>query len=235
MTILGMSLKINNWRYIAKWVAYVVAAVLFMVFLVRVMVFEQIYYTEKEGSERAITEEGQVGGDEDLDETEPTETEILEYVVPPDQPRYLTIEELGIRNARILPMGIKQSGELDTPRNIFDTGWYTNSGKPGQGGTLFIDGHNGGPRVRGVFKDLPTLIPGDVIQVERGDGLIYRYVVVENNTVPLEEADNYMTIAAQSPELGVESLTLISCTGDWSQQQQTYLSRQFVRAILIED
>ena len=226
-----MSLKIKGWRKIVKWSVWALLAILLIVFLVRVLVFENNYYGEKEGSERsaAIVNEGT-----DLDETEPTDDEVKEYTVAPDRPRYLTVEKLGVKNARVLPMRVNTSGELDTPRNIFDVGWYEASGKPGQGGTLMIDGHNGGPHVHGVFKSLPDLATGDIITVERGDGAIFNYKVVENKTVPLEDSDAYMSAAARSPEPGTESVTLITCTGEWSQVQRTYLSRQFTRAILAE-
>ena len=193
--------------------------------------FENSYYSKKQGSERAVTETE----DEELIEEKPTEAEVQEYTVAADRPRYLTVERLGVKNARILPMSVNKNGELDTPRNIFDVGWYDNSSKPGQGGTIVIDGHNGGPHVRGVFKDLPILAKGDVIKIERGDGAVFKYKVVENKTIPLSESDAYMATAARSPERGKESVTLISCTGEWSQQQNTYLSRQFAKAVLVEE
>ena len=227
-----MSLKIKGWHKITKWAIWGVLGALFFVFFVKVAVYEANYYNEKEGSERAVAEE--VTDTEELIEVEPTEQEVREYTVAPDRPRYLSVSKIGVNKARILPMGVNASGELDTPRNIFDVGWYEASGKPGQGGTMVIDGHNGGPHVLGVFKNLPNLVKGDIITVERGDGVIYNYEVVENQSVPLSEADAYMSTAAKSPELGKESVTLISCTGEWSQQQQTYLSRQFVRAVLAE-
>jgi LPXTG-site transpeptidase (sortase) family protein len=114
-------------------------------------------------------------------------------------------------------------------------GWYVNSGLPGKGGTMLIDGHNGGPHVHGVFKDLPILESGDLIIVERGDGEKFTYSVVDNKEVPLSESDVYMATAMKSPEAGKESVTLISCTGEWSQSQGTYLSRQFARAVLVKD
>ena len=227
-----MSLKIKGWRKITQWAIWSVLVVLFLVFFVRVATFEANYYAEKEGSERAITE---AGGSEELIEIKPTEDEIQEYVVAPDRPRYLTIEKIGTNKARILPMGVNAKGELATPNNIFDVGWYEASGKPGQGGTMIIDGHNGGPHVFGVFKNLPNLVDGDIITVERGDGSIFKYKVVENKSVLLSESDAYMATAARSPERGKESITLISCTGEWSQQQNTYLSRQFTRAVLVEE
>lgn len=227
-----MSLKIKGWRNITKWAVIGVLVVLFLVFLIRVATFENNYYSSREGTERAVAEQND---NTELDETKPTDDEVKEYTVAPDRPRYLTIEKLGVANSRILPMGRTITGELDTPNNIFDVGWYEASGKPGQGGTMVIDGHNGGPHVHGVFKNLPNLAEGDIIQVERGDGKVFKYKVVENKTVDLNDADSYMAVAMKSPEHGEESVTLISCTGDWSQTQGTYLSRQFTRAILQEN
>lgn len=228
-----MSLKINSWKKFLKYFFWAVYAILFAVFVIRVVVFEYNYYNEKEGSERAIVD-APSEEEEELVEVKPTEEEVHEYIVAPNRPRYLSIEKLGVVNARIIPVGVNASGELATPNNIFDVGWYDASGLPGMGKTMVIDGHNGGPHVHGVFKNLPDLANGDIIKVERGDGLIFNYRVVENKTVLLSEADAYMSVAAKSPESGKESITLISCTGEWSSVQKTYLSRQFTRAILIE-
>ena len=225
-----MSLNLRvSWKKILKWSVWGILGLLLLIYIVKVLTFENWYYESKEGSERAVA----VSNEPELDETQPTETEVAEYTVAADRPRYLTIEKLGIAKARVLPVG-SENGEMGTPNNIFDVGWWTESGKPGQGKTMIIDGHNGGPHVKGVFKALPSLATGDIIQVERGDGQVFRYKVVENKEVPLAEADAYMHQAAVSPELGKESVTLISCTGEWSQAQGTYLSRQFTRATLTE-
>ena len=233
-----MSLKINaSWRKILKWTIWSVVALLFLIFFVRVATWEDAYYREKEGSERDVVETSSSTASTqavELIEEEPTEEEVYEYTVSPDRPRYLSVPALGIQKSRILAMGVNEEGALDTPRNVFDVGWYENSGKPGEGKTLVIDGHNGGPHVYGVFKKLPDLVSGDIITVERGDGVIYNYSVVENNEIPLGESDRYMSVALKSPVSGKESVTLISCSGEWSQEQATYLSRQFVRAILLE-
>ncbi len=231
-----MSLKINiGWKQILKWAIWSVLALLFLIFFIRVATWEDAYYREKEGSERDVVEtEVATTQAEELIEEEPTEAEVYEYTVSPDRPRYLTIDALNIRQTRVLAMGINEEGALDTPRNVFDVGWYESSGKPGEGRTLVIDGHNGGPHVYGVFKRLPDLENGDLITVERGDGVVFNYSVVENNEVPLDESDKYMNTALKTPVAGKESVTLISCSGEWSQSQGTYLSRQFVRAILVD-
>lgn len=225
-----MSLRIGNGREIFKWVVIILLVILFLVFFLKTAIWEKLYYDEKEGSQRAIA----IEMDEDLVEVAPSATEVAEYRVAADRPRYLSIEKLGINKARVLPMGVNAAGELSTPNNIFDVGWYYNSGKPGKGGTLLIDGHNGGPHVEGVFKALPALLEGDIIVIERGDGEIFKYSVVENNTIALSDANDYMATAIRTPTSGRESLTLISCAGEWSDQQKTYMSRQFVRAILVK-
>ena len=226
-----MSLKIKSWHRVAKWAFWSALTILFLVFTIRVATFEANYYGQKEGSERAAA----ATTEEDLDEEEPTTEEIEDYTVEEKNPRYLTVEKLGINRARVIPLGVNVTGELATPNNIYDVGWYDASGKPGQGKTMIIDGHNGGPHVLGVFKNLPDLVEGDIIEVERGDGAIFHYKVADSKSISLAESDAYMAIAASSPDPERESLTLISCTGEWSDQRQTYLSRQFVRAVLIED
>lgn len=229
-----MSLRINgSGRKFIKWGVLGVFGCLVLGFFIRVAVWEEAYYRGMEGTERAVATEAEPE-EEELVEVEPTVEEVQEYTVAPDRPRYLTIERLGIYNARIISVGINSKGELGTPNNIFDVGWYDASGKPGQGGTMLLDGHNGGPNVYGIFKELPVLEYGDVIQVERGDGKVFKYMVVENVAVSLDESNMYMATAMRSPEAGRESVTIISCTGEWSAQRSTYLSRQFTRAVLTE-
>ena len=201
-------------------------------FFAKVAIWENNYYKSKEGSERASTEQVQVPTEQTVEEKEVTDEERSEYTVSAELPRFLTIEKLGIYNARILAVGVTADGAMDVPVNIFDVGWYVGSNKPGEGGTVVIDGHNGGPNVHGVFKELPLLGANDTIKIERGDGRTFTYKVVENVDIPLSSSNEYMETAFKSPEEGKESVTLISCTGEWSQVQYTYLSRQFVRAIL---
>ena len=159
--------------------ALIIGALAF--FCIKTAIWEYSYYSEKEGSERAPV----VNVDPDanasalsVDETEITEQQRAEHLVAPDEPRYLSIDKIGVHNARVLSMGLNGNGELDTPYSIFDVGWYNRSNKPGSGGVLVIDGHNGGPNVQGVFKNLNQLYAGDLIVIERGDGEKFTYRVV---------------------------------------------------------
>ena len=231
-----MALKFN-WKKNLSKIIWGVIALILAICLIRVIVWEHNYYSEKEGSTRATAVANTIAPEDtesNVNEDDVTEQMKLAWKVAADKPRFLSIEKLGIDRARVLEVGITNSGRLQTPDGIFDVGWYRSSGKPGQGGTLLIDGHNGGPTMEGVFKHLPELEIGDIITIERGDGKFYKYEVVENEEVPLSSADGMMAKMMTSPTPGKESLSLISCTGAWSQVQATYLSRQFLRATLVE-
>lgn len=215
----------ERWRKYLPYLVWSCIILLIAGFFLKVFLWEQHYYQHKTGSDRAVT----AAENEGVDESEPDRAN---YKVPASHPRYLSIPKLQVKNARVLQVGLKNNGELNTPSNIFDVGWYFASGLPGQGGTLLLDGHNGGPTKTGVFKQLPSLVKGDIVTIERGDGTIFNYRVVENYTIKLSQADGEMSKMQESPVAGQESLSIITCTGEWSQAQRTYLSRQFLRAVL---
>ncbi len=234
-----MALKISDKKKLITTCIWALLGLLLVIYVVRISLWEKNYYESQEGSERTkpvkVSEDIEIVEPEEVDETEVTEEQRVEYNVPAGNPRYLSIPKLGIYNSRVIRVSKRGDGRLGTPTNIFDVGWYDGSSKPGQGGTIIIDGHNGGPNIEGVFKHIDTLVVGDVIEIAvGGSDVIYKYRVEENVEVKLENADKYMNKEARrSPVEGKESITLITCIGEWSEQQQTYLSRQFVRAVLI--
>lgn len=216
-----------------------VLVVIIAIFFGRVAIWENNYLSTMEGSDRDTpATNGTSGviydGGEDIDETEPTETEIANYVVAPNMPRYFSIPSLGIINARIAEVGRRADGSVDVPRNAYMIGWYNGSALPGANGTALLDAH-GGDLGNGIFRTLPRIQIGAEINIEMGDGRLFTYKVVDTATRPLDgenNADSYMPTALTSPQPGAASLTLITCTGEWSQLRQTYLDRFFARAIL---
>lgn len=225
-------IKMNKIKQNLPKIITALVVLIFAGILTRASINEQNYVKARIGKERVapIEVHPEHGvSDERVTEVKPTESD---YQVAPDLPRFLTIEKLGIKNARIIGVGVREDGSMGTPYNIYDVGWYVHSGKPGGGQTLLMDGHNGGPTMAGVFKYLPTIQNGDIIEIERGDGARFKYSVVESFIIPLAEADKHMDKMQESPTQGQESLSLITCTGEWSQPRRTYLSRQFLRAVI---
>ncbi|MEO5949771.1 MAG: class F sortase [Candidatus Saccharimonas sp.] len=164
---------------------------------------------------------------EDVDTTKPTVDVLANYRTAPDVPRALYIDKLGIR-ARVVSVGIGSGNSMQTPKNIYDSGWYTGSAKLGTIGAVVIDGHASGSTRMGLFAYIDTLKFGDEIKVEQGDGTIFLYHVVHNQTSPMNDVD--MSKAMQPYEGRSEGLTLITCTGKWLPAQHTYDHRVIVYA-----
>ena len=150
-----------------------VILILLAAFCIRVAVWEHNYFARMEGSERASS--GAYIDGQDVDEEKPDSTAIAEYEVAPDKPRYLTIRSLGIVNARIVEVGLKENQELATPVNIYDVGWYTGSNLPGTGVSV-MDAH-GGNAGQGIFRTLPQIgqipVQGETdLQSRQGKSLV---------------------------------------------------------------
>ncbi len=103
---------------------------------------------------------------------------VSQYAVALDEPRNLKIPKLNV-DARVVPAVVSTTGALGTPDNAADTAWYTGSAKPGQPGATLMSGDVTDWTNPGVFYKLATLVPGDSIQIERGDGAIIKYQVVK--------------------------------------------------------
>ena len=175
----------------------------------------------------------------EVDETEVTQEKKDDYQVPnPSFPRYLSIPSLKISNARVVQIGtIKDTGQLDSPKSIYDAGWYTKSGLPGAGkGAVLIDGHNGGRTKGGIFENLGSLSKGSEIIIERGDGQRITYQVADNREMSVEDINNEsnplgMKTMLNSMDPKKEGLNMITCVGDWDYAKNTFNKRVMLRAV----
>lgn len=140
----------------------------------------------------------------------PTDKAVQSYQVAPDLPRYIRIGKINVFS-RVRQMGLTSSGAIATPSNVHDTGWYMGSAKPGEAGATVIDGHVSSWQTNGVFHDLPKLMAGDTVEVERGDGRKIQYAVVSTQTFNAEEVDMASLMVSAKP--GKSGLNLITCTG----------------------
>ena len=231
---MSLEVKKSIKRYLPKIIFWTIVVILAGI-LIKVALWEKHYYESKEGSEREapILLGDVISTEEEVSTDEVTPEEVKAYTVAPEKPRYLSVERLGIVNARIVEVGVNGKGQMGTPRSIYDAAWYNKSSLPGTGGTAILDGHNGGPNVKGIFKQLNLLRAGDIISIEMGNGTVYQYKVYDNFEVSLSEANSKMSMLQSSPIEGTESISIISCIGEYSLSQKTYLSRQFLRATKI--
>ena len=157
-------------------------------------------------------------------ETKPTAAIMGAYQVAPDAPRQIIIPKL-YAYSRIQPIGLNAHNQLQAPGNIYDSGWYTASAKPGAingPSTMLIDGHQEGPSQPGIFAGLNKLIVGDSIQIIRGDGKKLNYSVVKTQTMPSVNLSlSQLMLPAMS---GKTSINLVTVTGQYDKPSVGNLS-----------
>jgi hypothetical protein len=169
-----------------------------------------------------------------VDETEVSVSQISQYTVADEKPRYVRIDTLDLANTRLKPVGLDANNLLAYPSNIHDAGWYEKSNTPGSGGVILINGRSIGNKSEGPFKGLSSLTFGSKITLERGDGTLHTYSVVENKDMTIEDVNSTgmknMTLSAKE---GIEALNIMSDSGTWVPKLGVFDGRTMVRAILV--
>lgn len=144
-------------------------------------------------------------------------------------PERLRIPALDV-SAYVRHVGINEKGLMATPGNFTDVGWYKYGAVPGFVGSAVMDGHvDNALALDGVFKRLGDLQVGDEIFVDTASSTQLRFVVEEvalykASEVPAERLFNAKDAAR---------LNLITCAGDWAEDQEGYDKRLVVYARLV--
>jgi len=125
------------------------------------------------------------------------------------------------------PLGVDAQGRMAVPSKPEDVGWYRLGPSPGEPGNAVIDGHLDWWTGAAVFWQLARLKIGDEIVVTRADGRRVQFVVDETTTVLYDSLPPGL-FATDGPP----SLSLITCSGSWDRQKQTYSTRLVVHASL---
>jgi len=152
------------------------------------------------------------------------------YTVAADEPRAIYINKINIA-ARVKPMALNPDNSVQAPINIFDSGWYTGSVKPGEAGAMLVDGHSTTDG-QALFGKLNTLVKGDQIQIEKGDGTRLNYEVVSTETVDKDAVDMKKLLLPYGNAL--RALNLITCSGAWDDAENTLTQRTLVYTQQIE-
>ena len=143
----------------------------------------------------------------------------------------LVIESIGV-NAQIGAYGIDQrTGQMDVPNNVREVGWYQHGPAPGEPGSSVLAAHvdlkSQGP---GVFFDLKTLDPGELLTVTFDDGTVQRFQVKARNTYLKDE----LPLEVIFSRGGAPVLTLITCGGGFSPSVESYDSNVVVYAVPLD-
>ena len=174
--------------------------------------------------------------DTSIDERDVSESAIQDYRVKSDEPRYIEIPKIGLGTSRIERIGLTDRQMLDVPKHISDAGWYAKSAKPGSGvGAVLMNGHVEGSSTDGVFARLASLLPGDQVTVERGDGKRFVYEIVDVREKSVEWVNRSgMKEMMFSVDPSKEGLSLIADAGKWVPRDKSYDKRTLVRATIVD-
>lgn len=120
-----------------------------------------------------------------------------------------------------------QDGQLETPAQWQDAGWYDMTPKPGEPGAAVLVGHVDSHTGPAVFYRLHELRPGDPILVSAA-GRSFSYVVAGSNSYP--ETSPKLSEVFSASQAG-SSLALLTCSGDFNRATQRYNQRLVVTAV----
>jgi LPXTG-site transpeptidase (sortase) family protein len=171
-----------------------------------------------------------------LDKTTVAEGDLTPIATASSQPVRLIIPSLDLK-AKIIPLGTTATGEFAAPAQEMRVGWYLGSDYPGTNqpeSTILLDGHltdsQGQPA---IFANLHQLKKGEEMAIEREDGEVFTYLVREIESKDTEEID--MSALMTPPAPSAETVTIITCAGDFNPQTQTYTRRLIVQGRRLGD
>jgi sortase (surface protein transpeptidase) len=160
------------------------------------------------------------------EESEPTP--VPEGVAPIE----LQIDSVGVDAP--IELGDVVDGAMQDPSGPWVVSWYEPLGKIGEGGNVVLAGHvdywNVGPA---VFWDVRYLPEGDIIRIVGEDGKNYEYAVQWTQPYMAEELTPEVIQNDIVGDTGEETLTLITCGGEFNPDTGEYNERWVVRANLI--
>ncbi len=145
-------------------------------------------------------------------------------------PVRLVIPKINL-DTKVDEVGITRKGNMATPSNFFDVGWYKYGTVPGNTGSAIIAGHvDDGFALPAVFFYLKNLRKGDDIYLTTKDGSVLHFVVAKSDVYDFN-ADASGVFSDKSGKL----LKLITCTGTWLEEFRTHNQRLVVTAELVEN
>jgi hypothetical protein len=152
--------------------------------------------------------------------------QIVSHETDAEYPRYLRIPAIGVGTTRVLEKTMDKKGVIDTPKGIYDTGWYNNGTLPSsKNGAMLLTGQYVGPSQPGVFFHLEHLEKGEIVELEQGDGTIHEFKVVKVVEYD-DEMDMDQALSAVNPKtLG---LNILSFRGEWEKSSSQYGKRVLV-------
>jgi sortase (surface protein transpeptidase) len=136
---------------------------------------------------------------------------------PPPAPVDVRIPVIGV-SSPLIRLGLNPDNTLQVPDDYGTAGWYIYRPVPGEVGPSIIAGHVDSKEGPGVFYRLGTLNLGDIVEVDRSDGSIARFVVTAKEQ---HDKDAFPTARVYGPTPDAQ-IRLITCGGTFDHSTGHY-------------
>src|SRR5690606_9203729 len=139
-------------------------------------------------------------------------------------PQMVEIPALGV-SSTLVDLHLDENDELETPSldKPMQAGWYADGVKPGEVGPAVIAAHVNSRGQDGLFKNLHTLKPGEMVFVDDKTFIVDRVEQYPKDEFPTQEVYGN----TDKPEL-----RLITCGGDFNHSTGHYYDNIVVYATI---
>ena len=142
------------------------------------------------------------------------------------EPKTLHITQRGIETP-IQAVGLDANGNMATPANETDVGWYSGGVAPGNIGPAVLAAHTGLPEKPTTFRRFEELKKGSTFSISDVSGQTARFEVIDTAVYTPESAPRELIFGSTS----ARRVTLITCIGTWMPHQKTYSHRLVIYAM----
>lgn len=135
--------------------------------------------------------------------------------------------------APVIELGGQRSGRITVPgfAQVWDVGWYRYGAVPGSPGNAVLLGHVDTYSGPAIFSNLYRLLPGELIEVNLGGGVVRRFTVHWVHEMPKSAFPAGMVFGPTRDR----HLWLITCGGAFDYRTRSYLSNILVYATPVRD
>lgn len=148
----------------------------------------------------------------------------------PAYPEHMRIPSIGVDAPFAVPLGVDSNKEIEVPEGYEEVAYYKHGPTPGQLGPAVVLGHVDSVAGPAVFYSLGQLEEGDLIEIDREDGVT---AIFEVERLERHEQRGFPTRKVYG-DLAYAGLRLITCSGSYDREIQRYSHNLIVFARLVD-
>ncbi|MCP3740518.1 sortase domain-bontaining protein [Rossellomorea sp. BNER] len=134
-------------------------------------------------------------------------------------------------DTNVIPVGLKDNGEMDVPEKTTVVGWYDRGPKPGGIGNSVVAGHVDSEEGPAIFFYLKNIEIGENIILSDKNGIKRTFVVTSKESYKSEEAPIKKIFGPSNKR----QLNVITCTGTFDYENHLYPERLVVYTELVDE